>query len=317
MRFSKSLVQRLLSGTFMPNPASADAGAGAGGSGGPGGGANGAAAAGAWAFPTEKAFAEYLPDTFKADPIFKDIKSFDGLLSTFVSGQKMVGADKATLLQMPKDWNDEKATGEFYAKQGRPETFEKYTLPARADKKAYGEADVALQKQILPVLHKAGVTQRQVDAIIPAWNGIADAIAKAQSDAETTAVETVSKALKTELGNAFDDTIANADAALTHFSTSLKLGDTLSKELDKTKLGNNPALIKLFAHLGAQLKEDGVIGKGGGSGGGGTSPAEAQQQIAAKKRDQAFMKAYQTKEDPGHAAAVEAMKQLYEAAYPA
>jgi hypothetical protein len=310
----------LLLGTCIEGGAGAAGGAGcaAGGAGaaaaGAAGAAGGAAASnGAWTFPADKPFAEYLPEKYKADPSFVDIKNFDGLLSQFVNGKKMLGADKATILQMPKE-GDQAGWNDFFAKLGRPEAADKYKVPPRADGKAYSDGDVAMQKAILPILHNAGLSQKQIDAIVPNWNGIADAAAKAQSDADTAAMTKAANDLKAELGTAYEERLALAGEALKHYSTELKLGDALSAELERTKLGNSPALAKLLAHLGSQLKEDGVLGKGGGNSGG-TSPAEAKQQIAALQNDPAFMKQYSHK-GIGHAEAVEKMKSLYQAAYP-
>lgn len=301
----------------MPDPDPA-AGGGGGGNPPPGGGGNPPPGGGAapWAFPTEKAFAEYLPEEFKAEPSFRDIKDFPGLLKTFVSGQKMIGADKATILALPKE-GDEKAWGEFYNRTGRPETADKYKVPGRADGNAYSEADVAFHKQVLPILHKAGASQKLIDQVVPQWNAIIDGIAAQQGEQTKAEMERANGTLKEKWGNAYEDKLKLADTALSHFGEQLKLGDALTKELESTKLGNSPALAEVFAHLGKQLQEDGVIGRGEGGHGGGLSPAEAQQQIAAKQGDQAFMKQYTSKESPGHKEAVAAMKALYEAAYPA
>lgn len=312
-------VQRLLAGTTM-----ADAAADAGGGGGDaaaaaaaaaakGGGGNGAA----WAFPTEKAFAEYLPDTYKAAPAFRDIKTFDGLLSSFVSTQKLVGADKATILQLPKD-DDAKAWDGFYNAQGRPEKVEGYKVPARADGKAYDETATAFQKQMIPVLHEIGLTQRQIDKLVPRWNEYMDGNTKAANDKSVADTTAAAAALKTELGMAFDGKLADAQAALVHYAGELKLGDAILKDLDASKLGNHPGMFKLLAHFGAQLKEDGVIGKGGvGGGAGALAPAEAKQQLATMNADEETKKIMLDKTHPKHAETIAKRSALFEQAYPA
>ena len=85
--------------------------------------------------------------------------------------------------------------------------------------------------------------------------------------------------------------------------------------MDATGIGNNPGLAKLFAHLGKQMQEDGVIGKASGASGM-LSPGEARQQISAHQGDPNFMKAYRDKSAPGHAEAVAKMQGFYAQAYP-
>lgn len=275
----------------------------------------------AWSFPTEKAFAEYLPEKYRTDPSLRDIKNFDGLVSSYVNAQKMLGADKATIVQLPTG-DDPKAYDDFYNKLGRPESPDKYQVPKRADGKDYSDGDKALQKAILPVLHKAGLNQRQIDAIVPAWNEITANATAAAAKQEQDAIAAGEAELTKEWGAAKDAKIALGRDALTHLSTELKLGDALTKALEAkdangNALGNNPALAKLFAHIGGQLQEDGLIGKGGGGGQAEYSPAEAMQQIKAKEGDADFNKAYRDKKHPGHADAVAEMARLYAQAYPA
>ena len=299
--------------------------------GGPPAGGNGAAATGqggagspptngaAWSFPTDKAFAEYLPDTYKANPVFKDIKSFDSLLGTYVNAQKMIGADKATILQMPKA-DDEKGWGEFWGKLGRPDAADKYKVPARADGKPYSEADAQFHKQVLPVLHKAGLSQSQIDGIVPQWNAIIDGVAGEVAQRDKAEMDKNAAALKTELGTAYEAKLGLAQDALAHFTKELQLGDALKTELEASKLGNSPALFKLLAHLGGQLKEDGLIGRDTGGYGGALSPAEAQQQIAALEADTEFMKIYRGGKGnvpaDKHKDAVARMEALYKQAHP-
>src|SRR5438105_3870625 len=81
--------------------------------GGGGGGGDGAGAAETFTFAPDKPFAEQLPEKYRGNTAFVDIKNFDGLLSQFDSQKRMLGADKATLLAMPKD-DDAKAWGDMW-----------------------------------------------------------------------------------------------------------------------------------------------------------------------------------------------------------
>jgi hypothetical protein len=322
----------VLLSTFMPDPAGEGGSAGAGGSapaagatppagGGAAGGAppaGGAAPGGdakPWSFPTDKPFAEYLPERVRTDPSFRDIKSFENLAESFVNAQRLVGADKATILQIPKD-DDAKAWADFYAKTGRPEKPEGYKIPKRADGKEYDADSQGFQKAMVPKLHEAGLSQRQIDMLVPAWNAVFDNADTARADADAADRTKAETALKAEWGTAYDDKLKLAQSAINHYAGELKITDAVLAELDSTKLGNTPGLAKMLAHLGAQLKEDGLIGKGDAGFAAALSPAEARQQINAMASDETAKKALLDPKHPQHRETVERRAKLYEQAYP-
>jgi hypothetical protein len=79
-------------------------------------------------------------------------------------------------------------------------------------------------------------------------------------------------------------------------------------------MGNNPMMVKLFAKIGEGLAEgrsDSVQDRGFIM-----TPDQAKQEIARYNRDQTFMSAYQSGDNPGHAEAVKKMDSLFKLAYP-
>lgn len=310
---------RFLDGHLLGTTSSAGAAASEGGGGAAA--ASAAGAAGEWKFPSDKPFAEYLPEPYKADPNFRDIKSFDDVLKGFVSARRMVGMDKNRLAVLPKDDNDNDALTNIYKQLGRPEKIDGYEIPKPGAGKEYSAGDVAFQKAILPVLHEAGLTQRQVNAIVPKWNEMQNAAATAEQQRTQAEMAEASRALDAEFGVAKAEKLGLASGAIDYFANELKLGDGLKKALERPgpdgrALGNDPAFIKLFVYLGEAMKEDGLIGKGGAGQTDLRSPNEAKQEIAALQKDEKFLRAYRDKRDPGHADALARMKGLYEQAYP-
>jgi len=261
---------------------------------------------------TPKPFAEMLPKDIASEAMFKDIKDVEGLARGFHGAQKLIGVPKDQLLRLPANPDDPKEMAPIYDRLGRPDKPESYKLTLPEGMTLNAEAS----KPIFEKAHELGISQKQLDGLYGALRETAtknEAAAKAKSDGEMAAAVAT---LKTEWGQAFDQKVANGTAALEHFAKALNLGDGLLKELDATRLGNNPALAKLLDHLGSQLREDGKLtGKAKGEDQL-ASPTEAKQNINALRADKAFMKQYMDKRDAGHAAAVAKMAALHAQAYP-
>ena len=271
---------------------------------------------------TQKPFAEQLPEKIRGEAYFKDIKSFDDLATKAYNQAKMIGKDPNTLLEIPSN-DDDKALTALYTKLGRPETADKYDIPKLADGKDYSTDDKAFQTAVLPILHDAGITQRQLTKIMPAWNALQAKAAEAVGAQTQASFKTADEALTKEWGAAKAEKIATAQAAITFLASGEKgpkLGADLKAALETINpatgqaFGNMPAFARLFAYFGTQMKEDGLIGKGGAGGvGDALSPAEADQQINAKYADTKFMASYTNKNAPDHADAVREMSRLFEA----
>jgi hypothetical protein len=256
-----------------------------------------------------KPFADQLPDDIKTDAVFRDIKDLAGLAKSYQSAAKMVGLDKGQIVQLP-NWSDAKSAEDFYNRMGRPAKPEEYKFAERPNQ-PYSDDEKKFQEQLRPILHKIGLTQRQIDALVPEWNSLqTTAQASIESQAKVNQAANLKK-LETELGAAFQRTLDNAHAALTHYDE----GGELSRYLDETKLGDHPAMVKLFGRIGAELRDDPVVGAARASDGM-LTPTEAKQMINAKRADKDFAAAYGSEQHPGHKAAVDEMKKLHELAYP-
>lgn len=260
---------------------------------------------------TRKPFAEMLPKDIAGEATFKDIRDLDGLARGYHGAQKLLGVPKDQLLRLPTDDKPE-SWAPIYDKLGRPEKADAYKLTLPDGVTMNTEA----AKPIFEKAHELGISQKQLDGLYGTLLGVATKngeAAKAKSDGELAAA---SSALKTEWGVAYDQKIAEAMQAVEHFAKEMKLGDGLKADLEKSGLGNNPAIAKLFAGLAANLKEDGKLTGRAAGAESLASPTEARQNIAALQQDKNFMKSYTDKRDPGHAAAMAKMTALYAQANP-
>jgi hypothetical protein len=183
-----------------------------------------------------------------------------------------------------------------------------------------------MHAKLLPLLHQAGLTQKQLDAIRPGWDAMMAEVSGAGTKAAETYASGQIEGLKKDWGAAFDDNMTDAQAAVQHFSNG---NDALIKELNIVKdgkaTGDNAQLLRVFATLGKQMREDGVLKGGGNNGGSGAmSPATAKAEIAKLEKNQDFVKVWRNKDAVGkvdgadmtHADAIKRMTQLYEFAYP-
>jgi hypothetical protein len=263
------------------------------------GGAAGAAGAGA-------SFADSLPQDIRGEAAFKDIKTLGGLAKSYLNAQKLIGHPPERLLSLPAG-DDPKEWDGVWSKLGRPEAPEKYDLgkPPEGLKES-PEFKTAFLKRA----HETGLNGKQAKALYD-WYATEAIAAGTASRTAAAAKQTEAEAkLKTEWGTAYDQNLTLAKNALRHY------GDAdLIAALDDG-LGNDPRVIRVFAKLGKQLTEDGLVGKTGGADGARLSPAEAQQQINALKADKTFTTAYMDKRAPGHADAVDRMSRLYQQAFP-
>lgn len=264
-----------------------------------------AAAPASSAAPAAASFHDQLPDEFRADPAFKDFKDIGGLAKSYLHAQKLIGRPADQVVALPAQ-DDAQGWNAVYQRLGRPEAPDKYDLKTPEGV----QEDPAFKGAFAAKAHEAGLSDRQARALFDWYNAESASFAGRQQASATQKQTEAVATLKREWGNAYEQNLSQAKAALAHY------GDAdLVRYLEETRLGDDPRALRMFAKLGRQLSEDGLIGRAGA--GDAQSPADAKAAIGALQADRAFMKAYTTKSDPGHADAVRRMAALYEAAHPA
>lgn len=266
-------------------------------------------------------FAERLPEDIRTLPTFKDYKDLAGLARSHANVEKLVGAPKERVLLLPEG-DDEKEWGTVYGRLGRPEAADKYEVKY-PDGYNESDGDKAFKSHMLPVMHKYGLSQRQLAGILS--EGWMPYQQKVSGDAKTMFDQrraTATEGLKKDWGTAFDQNLADGDGALGFYETQLKLPG-LAKEVTDAGLHHSPNMIKFLSHIGKTLREDGKLQGGGGGGGNADvlSPVEAQQQINALRSDAKFMADYNETAKSGprleaHNLAVKRMQLLYEQGHP-
>lgn len=244
-----------------------------------------------------------IPETLRNDPSLSTFKDVGSLAQSLVETKRMLGSriPLPNANSKPEDW------AEIYNKLGRPETPDKYELPPKEQMSGL-ELDPNLTKAFLAKFHERGLTSKQVSGILQDYAGMATAQQQQQAEQQQQALQAGQEALRKEWGAGYNDHLAMAQQAVTQLG-----GAELKEHLNRTGMGNDPVLIKLFATIGKKLGDDTLHGTS-------TrlthSPGEAKQAIADLQSDPAFMKQWMDKRAPGHDAAVARMTSLFELLHP-
>lgn len=254
--------------------------------------------------PQAGAWREGLSEGLRANPAFEKFVDLDGLAKGYVNLEKHVGTDKTSLPQ--PNWEDKDYDG-LYKALGRPDAPEGYDLEDFKPPEGVPWDD-KFQERMIGHLHNAGLSQRQVRQVLSGYSediaGQFEALerSKVEQGEETTA------ALRKEWGRAFDERQELARRGFREFA-----GDSYESlaELELAGggvLGNHPDVVRMFAKMGAELAEAGVVGPKGGPVG--FTPEQASVERARLNADPSFQSALMDRNHPEHDLAVSRMHTL-------
>jgi hypothetical protein len=242
----------------------------------------------------------------KQDPSLQQIQSVEDLAKGYVHAQKLVGKDK---IPLPKDENDTDAWNDVLKKLGRPNDPSEYQLPELSEDSAV-QLPEGMDNWFKNKAHELGLTNKQAREL---WSGYISDVAENQVQQQTQQAqqqkEQAEAELKKEFGNAFDEKLQDARTALKQYDTD----GSVTKALEQSGLGNNPAVVKMLSQIGEAFREDKV---GGSSKSFSRTPQQAQQEIQDLRMDKNFMQQWMDPKEPGHNSAVAKMSALYQEAYP-
>lgn len=235
-----------------------------------------------------------LPQDIRDNKIIAETKDLTSLSKRLIDAQNYISKS----VRLPDD-GDTSGMDELYTKLGRPEAIDGYDVK-RPDMPEGAKYDEGLEKSFLEAAHKVGLNSSQVNALMT-WNQ--EQVMLQQNAGQKSSVEAMGE-LKKDWGTAFDERVGIAEEVLSQY------GDDKTEALVK----DNPALISLIYNMGKNLVEGMAEGKSNASHI--RTPKEALDEINKLQRDPNFMKAYLSKKDPTHYAAVEQMRLLNVEAYP-
>jgi hypothetical protein len=138
----------------------------------------------------------------------------------------------------------------FYEALGRPKTPDDYKVEIPDDlKEFYDEKDLAEARS---ALHKAGLNQKQVAAVIALdAKRLSEGRAKLEGDT-TVAREVAEKALRTKWGDAYEEKLHVANRVIAENAGA-------NKDAFLAKYGNDPLVAELLAEVGSKFMEGKII----------------------------------------------------------
>ena len=250
----------------------------------------------------------HIPKELAGEKVWEQFKGkpVDEVLKQVVALNKYnVGAIK---LPDEKDPERGKKLGEIYGKLGRP-----------ADPTGY-KAEVALPEGVQlsaqheqgfrQAAHAMGLSNAQYEGVMKFYAGYLGEAMQGQAQSMGQSKEEGEKALKDAWGVNYQKNLALAQRGLGALAKDAlgEEAESFIAEVNGTPLANSPRFMKLLAHLGADLQEDGLIT---GEQEGGFNKDAIEAKIAEKKADKAFW----NDRDPRHAILVKEVDQLYQQLY--
>lgn len=253
----------------------------------------------------DKPWYSALAPEYQTNPYVAQSKDINSFVKSAIDTKGMVGANT---IKLPSDKATDAELGEFYTKLGRPAEATGYTPTVKPA--AEGLVDAPVMEHMQTTFHKLGLTAAQGQGVLDAYLSQVNTGYEASTAQETATKSQGVATLKTEWGPKYDNNVKTAQLAINKYG-----GPELMAKIDGTGLGNDVDFIKFMHTMGLQLLDDDALsGESGGSFGG--TPMAAQQEIEALKMDTDFQTALNTREAPGHKAAVDRWLAVHQKAFP-
>lgn len=235
----------------------------------------------------------------------KGWKTPQDLLASYRGAEKLIGVPPESVVKIPQgEFNAEVFNTQVYDKLGRPKEATGYELsklvPTGGDTKF---ADAAAGK-----FHELGLNTRQAQELTKWWNSTAGEMTTAQKTAQDAKHATEISALKADWGQSFDSNSQLVDKAAEGFGMTQPQVEAL-----KTAMG--PAAAMKFLHnIGTKMgvSDEFLNPDKRPTFAGGLNADQAKQEIAVRRKDQAFMDKYVK----GDSEAKRVMGELHARAYP-
>ena len=200
--------------------------------------------------PTESSWKDTISEVYRNDPNIEKFTEIDALAKSYINATRMIGQDK---MIVPNKNFTEDQWSEAYAKMGRPEDSEKYSLEVKSDVFAF---DDQAMKSFREQSFKLGLNNEQAQGILEFYKDNVESTDKqSKVDIETSQAQ-AQNLLRQEWGRDYDANINKAKSIATANLTPEVLELQLA---DGTRLGDNIDVIKGFAKIASMMSEDKIL----------------------------------------------------------
>jgi len=198
---------------------------------------------------TQNNFQDLIPEEYRGEKSLSNFKDMNDFVKSYLSAQKIVGADK---IPVPNKFATEEDWKAVFNKLGAPEKPEDYKYNFKE-----GEVDQELLSTFNQQAHKLGLLPQQAESLIKFYNDLNEGSSvQAEERAAQTRLHTENE-LKKEFGPQY---VKRLDQAKRLASSTLG-NDFLENTLlaDGSRLGDNLNVVKAFSELAEKLSEDEVV----------------------------------------------------------
>lgn len=254
-------------------------------------------------------------ESLKSDPTLANISDLDTMARMLHSAQKMVGNPKNYIKRLSENATDEERAA-FYRELGAPESPDEYRAPEFERPEDMPPMSQERLGQFMQVFHKANMTQEQIDLVLSEYNNLEVGVWAQSTEQTQQAFDAATEQLKQVWGQAYEEKLGEAQAAVEALSKPDVLGEDFKVWLERKNLDNDPIQIRLLSMLAGNMQDPALPRGGTSSGSGRLTPAAALERIAELKADPNFVKRWTNERDAGHQQAQDEITRLYAIAYP-
>jgi len=199
---------------------------------------------------TTSSWKDSISEAYRNDPNIEKFTEIDALAKSYINATKMIGQDKVVI---PTNNSTEEHWDEVYAKLGRPESADKYSLDAKSEVVNLDETAI---KSFAEQSHKLGLNNKQAQGILEFYkNNMEGTAQQSKIDTETAQVQ-AEQQLRQEWGRDFEGKVKQAGALAKANINPEVLDMTLQ---NGTRLGDHPEIIKGFAKIAGMMQEDKIV----------------------------------------------------------
>jgi len=242
-------------------------------------------------------FVDTLDENLRGNPSLQNFADANAVAKAYVHARSHIGADK--IVKPQSSWTDDQYN-QFYAETGRPETANDYNIKINVE-----GSDAEAWNSCKNAAHGAGLNGNQAQKMAEYLeNTFNDVDEKFNANVDQLKDATIQE-LQQEFGQALEQKVKlGYAAAQKYFDT--ELFETVKLE-DGRRLGDHPAIVKMFASIASDIGEDTLAGEA-------TELIMTPDEAMSLAKEKMKEGVYQDKFHPQHDEAVKEVQRLFELA---